>query len=100
MRNSHVTLQCIATWDGGSLIYYWEKKVLENWITVDSNNRTSYTTNTTGQYRCNVTNEVGSVISSVITVYRSKDLHNLLINSFILCSLLYVISVTVVLFNQ
>ena len=85
MRNSHVTLQCIATWDGGSLIHYWEKKVSENWIAVDSNNRTSYTTNTTGQYRCNVTNEVGSVISPVITVYGRKNLliytHNLVINS-------------------
>ena len=74
MINSHVILHCTPTWDGGSLIYYWEKKDLENWITVDSNNRTSYTTNTTGQYRCNVTNEVGSVISPVITVYGRKDL--------------------------
>ena len=72
MINSHVTLQCIATWDGGSMIYHWAKKVSENWITVDNNNRTSYTTNTTGQYRCNVTNEVGSVTSPVITIY-GKD---------------------------
>ena len=73
MRHSHVTLQCIAIGEG-SLVYYWEMNVLENWITIDSNNRTSYTTNTTGQYRCNVTNEVGSVISPVITVYGRKDL--------------------------
>ena len=68
-------------------MYYWERKDSENWITVDSNNRTSYTTDTTGQYRCNATNEVGSVISPVITVYRRKDLfitHNLVINLFIL----------------
>ena len=32
-------------------------------ITVDNNNRTSYTTRTTGQYRCNMTNEVESVTS-------------------------------------
>ena len=74
MRNSHVTLHCNATWDGGSLMYYWERKDSENWITVNRNNRTSYTTNTTGQYRCNVTNEVGSVISPMITVYERKDL--------------------------
>ena len=37
-------------------------------LAIDNNNRTSYTTNTTGQYRCNVTNEVGSVVSLVITV--------------------------------
>ena len=66
--NSIVTLQCTATGDG-SLIYYWERNDSGNWITVDNNNRTSYTTNTTGQYRCNVTNEAGSVVSPVITVY-------------------------------
>ena len=37
-------------------------------LAIDNNNRTSYTTNTTGQYRCNVTNEVGSVVSLVITI--------------------------------
>ena len=68
LRSSTVTLQCTATGDG-SLKYYWERNDSGNWITVGNNNRTSYTTNTTGQYRCNVTNEVGSVISPVITVY-------------------------------
>ena len=63
-----VTLNCTATGDG-SLKYYWERNDSGNWITVDNNNRTSYTTETTGQYRCNVTNEVGSVVSPVITVY-------------------------------
>ena len=67
-RNSTVTLYCTATGDG-SLKYYWERNDSGNWITVDNNNRTSYTTETTGQYRCNVTNEVGSVTSPVITVY-------------------------------
>ena len=68
LRSSTVTLNCTATGDG-SLIYYWERNDSGNWITVDSNNRKSYTTGTTGQYRCNVTNEVGSVVSPVITVY-------------------------------
>ena len=63
-----VTLQCTATGDG-SLNYYWERNDSGNWITVDNNNRTSYTTGNTGQYRCNVTNEVGSVVSPVFTVY-------------------------------
>ena len=63
-----VTLHCTATGDG-PLIYYWERNDSGHWITVDNNNRTSYTTGTTGQYRCNVTNEVGSVVSPVITVY-------------------------------
>ena len=68
LRSLLVTLQCRATGDG-SLIYYWERNDSGNWITVDNNNRTSYTTNTTGQYRCNVTNEVGSVVSPVFIVY-------------------------------
>ena len=68
ISTSTVTLQCTAT-GNGSLNYYWERNDSGNWITVDNNNRTSYTTGTTGQYRCNVTNEVGSVVSPVITVY-------------------------------
>ena len=67
-ESSTVTLQCTAA-GYGSLIYYWERNDSGNWITVDNNNKTSYTTNTTGQYRCNVTNEAGSVTSPVITVY-------------------------------
>ena len=67
-RNSNLTLHCRAT-GGGSLKYYWKRNDSGNWITVDNNNRISYTTGTTGQYRCNVTNEVGSVVSPVITVY-------------------------------
>ena len=53
----------------GSLTYYWEKKDSKKWITVDNTNKTSYNTTTTGQYRCSVTNEAGSVVSPVITVY-------------------------------
>ena len=67
-ENSNVTLQCRAA-GYGSLKYYWERNDSGNWITVDNNNRTSYTTGNTGQYRCNVTNEVGSVVTPVITVY-------------------------------
>ena len=54
----------------GSLKYYWERKDAGNWVTVNNDSRISYIiTGTTGQYRCNVTNEVGSVLSPVITVY-------------------------------
>ena len=69
---STITLQCRATGDG-SLKYYWERNHLGYWITVDNNNRTSYTTGTNGQYRCNVTNEVGSVVSPVFTIYGIMD---------------------------
>ena len=65
---STITLHCRATGDG-SLKYYWERNDSGNWITVNNNSRTSYTTGATGQYRCNVTNKAGSVVSPVITVY-------------------------------
>ena len=62
------TVSCRAA-GYGSLTYYWEKKVSEKWINVDSNNKTSYKTTNTGQYRCNVTNKAGSVTSPVYNVY-------------------------------
>ena len=68
MKGSSFTILCRAA-GYGSLTYYWEKNVSKKWINVDSNNKTSYKTTNTGQYRCNVTNEAGSVVSPVITVY-------------------------------
>ena len=64
----NVTLQCRASGEG-LLHYYWAKENSGNWITVNSNNMTLHMVTTSGQYRCNVTNEVGSVVSPVITVY-------------------------------
>ena len=69
LRSSTVTLQCIATGDG-LLKYYWERKDSGNWVTVNNSTRESYIiTGTIGKYRCNVTNEVESALSPVITVY-------------------------------
>jgi len=68
MSGSSVTVECRAA-GYGSLTYYWERKDLGNWITVDNNNMTSYIIRNIGQYRCNVTNEAGSVLSPMITVY-------------------------------
>ena len=72
VRNgSRVTLHCTAS-GYGSLIYYWENRISEkhNWFTIAySINKTSHTTGESKQYRCNVTNEAGSVVSPVITVY-------------------------------
>ena len=68
LKGSSVTLQCRATGEG-SLNYYWKEEISGNWITVNSTNMTSYTATTSGQYRCNVSNEVGSVVSPVVTVY-------------------------------
>ena len=70
LRSSTITLHCRATGDG-LLKYYWERKDSGNWIT--DKNSTSWTpyiiTGTSGKYRCNVTNEVESALSPVITVY-------------------------------
>ena len=66
LNGSNVTLQCGATGEG-LLNYYWEKEDSGNWITI--NNMTSYSATISGRYRCNVSNEVGSVVSPVITVY-------------------------------
>ena len=68
MKGSNYTISCRAAGYGSST-YYWERKVSKNWITVDNNNKTSYKVTNTGQYRCKVTNEAGSVVSPVITAY-------------------------------
>ena len=75
-KGSRVTLHCTAS-GYGSLIYYWERRLAENhkWFTIDHFiNKTSYRTGDTGQYRCNVTNEAGSVVSPVITIYGNNPL--------------------------
>ena len=68
MKGSSYTTSCRAA-GYGSLTYYWKRKVHKKWTNVDSNNKTSYETTNTGQYRCKVTNEVGSVVSPMITVW-------------------------------
>ena len=67
-EGSSYTISCRAA-GYGSLTYYWERKDSERWINADSNNKTSYNTKNTGKYRCKVTNEAGSVVSPVTTVY-------------------------------
>ena len=66
-----ITLMCGAS-GLGTLVYSWERSSGSSWTTV-SNDNTSYTTNTTltiGEYmyRCNVSNEAGSVVSNSATV--------------------------------
>ena len=73
-KSSRIILNCTAS-GYGSLTYYWERRISENheWFTLSHViNKTSFYV-TTGQYRCNVTNEAGSVLSPVFTVY-GKDL--------------------------
>ena len=67
-KYSNATLQCRAA-GYGSLTYFWEKNISGNWITINSITMTSYTTRSSGQYRCNVTNGAGSALSPMITVY-------------------------------
>jgi len=69
----NVTLMCRAS-GLGTLVYSWERRSSgSNWTTVSNDNTTSYTTDPTltiGEYiyRCNVSNEVGSVVSNNATV--------------------------------
>ena len=57
-------------------MHYWERKISEkhNWFTIYHINKASYRIRQTGQYRCKVTNEAGSVVSPMITVYGNNPL--------------------------
>ena len=58
----------------GTLLYSWERRSSgSSWTTVSNDNATSYTTDTTltigeHMYRCNVSNEAGSIESKSATV--------------------------------
>ena len=69
-KGSYVALHCTAS-GYGSVIYYWERRLTENhkWGPLYHINKISHKTGQIGQYRCNVTNEAGSVVSPVITLY-------------------------------
>ena len=70
-----ITLMCRAS-GLGKLVYSWEKRnssSSSSWTTISNDNTTLYTTDTTltiGEYmyRCNVSNEAGSVVSNNATV--------------------------------
>ena len=68
-----ITLMCRAN-GLRTLVYSWERRSSgSSWTTVSNDNTTSYTTDTTltiGEYmyRCNVSNEAGSVVSNSATV--------------------------------
>ena len=67
------TLVCSAT-GSGTLKFFWERSFNgSSWTIVSDDNTTSYTTDTTlavgkYMYRCNVSNEAGSVVSNNATV--------------------------------
>ena len=74
-KGSYVTLHC-TTSGYGSLMYHWDRRISENhkWYPLNHINKTSPKTGQTGQYRCNVSNEAGSVVSPVITIYGNYPL--------------------------
>ena len=65
---------CSASGGSGTLMFSWEMSSnSSNWTTVSNDNTTSYTTNSSlptrqYMYRCRVSNESKSVVSSVATV--------------------------------
>ena len=70
-----ITFMCRAI-GIGTLEYSWERSSGSSWTNVSNDNTTSYTTDTTlaiGQYtyRCNVSNDAGSVVSNnaIVNVY-------------------------------
>ena len=83
------TLMCSAS-SSGTLIFFWERSInSSSWTTVSNANTTSYTTDTTlaiGQYvyRCRVSNEDESVVSTNATVdMYGKDCYNMHINIYV-----------------
>ena len=70
-----ITFTCTAN-GTGLLVYSWERSSGSNWTTVSSDNTISYAIDTTlaigrYMYRCNVSNEDGSVVSNnaIVNVY-------------------------------
>jgi len=67
----NITLMCKAS-GTGTLKYSWERSKRSKWLAVSNDNITSYTTDTRltieeYMYRCNVSNEAGSVVSNSTT---------------------------------
>ena len=67
-----VTLDCEGT-GRGSITYHWETKRIGNkqWMSINNNNRKRYVVSNleqSQQYRCIVSNEVGSTRSDVTTI--------------------------------
>ena len=73
LKGSNYTLMCSAS-GSGILTYSWERSSNgSSWTIVSDDNTTSYTTDTSlaiGQYmyRCNVSNDGGSVVSNIAIV--------------------------------
>ena len=54
----------------GKLVYSWERKSRSSWDPISGAGMSSYTTTTSGEYRCTVSNEAGSVSHAVaVNVY-------------------------------
>ncbi|XP_065918194.1 contactin-3-like isoform X2 [Dysidea avara] len=62
-----ITLMCRAS-GLGTLVYSWERRASRRWTTISSDNTTEFSVTQNGRYRCNVSNEAGSVVSNSTTV--------------------------------
>lgn len=73
-RKQFLVLTCNAS-GPGTLVYSWEGKPEGKWTTI-SRYGTSYNTSAEGRYRCRVTNEAESVVSTVAYIrYYSEWIH-------------------------
>lgn len=59
----NITIKCKAR-GLGLLKYAWEHRQSGRWTVISTGSTTSYTATTSGIYRCQVTNEAGSVVSN------------------------------------
>ena len=62
---TNANLFCQAT-GMGTLLYSWEENSGSSWSTINGAIMSSYTTTTSGEYRCIVRNDAGSVNRTII----------------------------------
>ena len=62
-----ITLMCRAS-GLGTLVYSWERRSNRRWTAISRDNTTEFSVTQNGRYRCNVSNEAGSVVSNNATV--------------------------------
>ena len=74
--NKRVTLNCEAS-GSGTIIYQWQESDNGSWLNISNNKNSQYTTDTlteSSQFRCIVSNEAGSTISTATISVLGKSI--------------------------